>query len=66
MIDAATVGAPDTVVGFFLARWALHLKLFPIVTICCASVVAIFPFHRIRAQNLRFIMWLCWVNTDDV
>ena len=66
MIDAATVGAPDTAVGLFFARWTLHLALFPIVAIRCASMVAIFPFHRLRAQNLRFIMWLCWVNTDEV
>ena len=56
MIDAATVGAPNTAVGLFFAGWTLHLKLFPIVAIYCASVLAIFPFHRSGAQNLRFIL----------
>jgi hypothetical protein len=56
MIDAATVGAPDTVVGLVFARWTLHLTLFPIVAIRCASVAAVLPFHRPRAQNFRFIL----------
>jgi len=59
MMDAATVGAPDTVVGLVFARWTLHLTLFPIVAIRCASVAAVLPFHRPRAQNFRLILWLC-------
>ena len=56
MIDAATVGAPNTAVGLFFAGGTLHLTLFPIVAIRCASVAAVLPFHRPRAQNFRFIL----------
>ena len=56
MIDAATVGAPDTVVGLVFARWTLHLALFPIVAIRCASVAAVLSFHRIATQNLSFVL----------
>ena len=59
MIDAATVGAPDTADGLFFARWTLHLTLFPIVAIRRAGVAAIFSFHRPAAQNLGFILWFC-------
>lgn len=59
MINAATVGAPDTAVGLFFARWTLHLALFPIVAIGCTSVAAIFPFHRSATQNLCFLLQLC-------
>ena len=59
MIDAATVGAPDTVVGLAFARWTLHLALFPIVAIGCASVAAIFSFHGPATQNYGFILQLC-------
>ena len=59
MIDAATVGAPDTAVGLFFARRTLHLTLFPIVAIGCASVAAIFSFHGPATQNYGFILQLC-------
>ena len=59
MIDAATVGAPNTVVGLSFAGGTLHLTLFPIVAIRRASVTAILSFHRPTTQNLGFIRWLC-------